>query len=310
MAAHGGDAADLADAGLADDDGAGVHHGGELGGPRDILAGRGDGAGGADAGEAGMVLRRPDGFLEPVEVVRAQAFRHGDGLVDGPGAIGVEHEADLRTDRGAGGADRGFVDLVQLEVAHAGAQRGEAALRHGVEPAAAEQAGIGGERAGARGRRTGDAAACPRPCRRGPTARCRCRRARRSTGPLRPKMCMRCWASRISAAIGAGSRPTKNGATSFSQRDRGAGGGAVAEGLAPALEPFVGADADQHHGEPRGRASGDEVEAARGAVGNEEVEAVDRDYLHCAAPAAFTKGQPVSFSGRQAWSAGVVETSL
>jgi hypothetical protein len=54
-------------------------------GPAVLACGDGDATVPAHTRHGGIVLRRPDGFLDPQQIVRREFLRHRDGLVGCPG---------------------------------------------------------------------------------------------------------------------------------------------------------------------------------------------------------------------------------
>src|SRR5262249_39886861 len=95
----------------------GIDHGFEVEQAASVLAG-GDAvaARAPHHGKTGVVLRRPNRLLQPVEAKVGELAVVAQRLLHGPGAVGVEHHDGLLTGRLAGSSDLRYRRLVQLDV--------------------------------------------------------------------------------------------------------------------------------------------------------------------------------------------------
>src|SRR6516162_4165361 len=73
----------------------------------DVLASRdGNTVFAADASHRIVIVDRINWLLEPGEIVLLELARHRDGLVRRPGAVGIDHEGDIRSGSLSAGGHR------------------------------------------------------------------------------------------------------------------------------------------------------------------------------------------------------------
>ena len=90
------------------------------------------------------ILRRPDRLLDPVRLGRRHGGDRRLGLAGSPGAVGVDHDRDVRPGDLARGRDRVGGALVQLDVAVAALERTRGVALHVLDVAGVmQQRGIG-----------------------------------------------------------------------------------------------------------------------------------------------------------------------
>ena len=248
-----GDAAHLRGARLDEVHGARAQEPVEVEEGRHVLPrGERDAAASPEPGEALVVLRRPQGLLQPPEpqVTEPRCFLLGLG--QRPGAVDVEHQAGARPGFLAGGADGGELALVQLDAAEPGGEGLADTRADGGGGAIGVEAGVAGQ--------VGARAAAEEPVQRHPRGLARDvpqggvhRRQRVEDGAAAPEY--------VQLLLdGAGERadpgrvlPGAQRGDEVLKRPPGHRGALEPEGLAPPFVPFVGADPDEQRGHP-GRA--------------------------------------------------------
>src|SRR5207245_11517317 len=92
--------------------------------------------------QAGGGVGWPAGLLEPAQLETLEAAAHADRLLDGPGAVRVEHQLDAVPGHFARDGDRLDVDLMELHRAVAEGDRGRHRLADLARRVVAEQARV------------------------------------------------------------------------------------------------------------------------------------------------------------------------